>query len=261
MTHRRWRVGLVLVALYAVVAVATHRLDLGAPRPLYDGFAPPPPYRWVKPPPALAAGNQPPQAADRTIPVTAQGSEAANASTTDAQVIVTLPQGALAAHDADTAVALKLTPLDPATLPALPNGLRSVSNAYQVGMAYQPSQAAVTQVAASAIVALTAASQGDTLLYSPDGRAWQTIASRPFGATNGLTGPLQGAGYYLVTASPSVTTTSTSVPGKGNSHGGPVALAIGGTIVVVAAGAAVNRMVKNRARRKRRRARDRRKNR
>lgn len=233
---RSWRAGLALVGVYAVAAVATHRLALDGTRPLFDGFAPRAPYRWVKPPPELAAGNMPPQPVERTIPLGAQGNDPANASTADAQFIVTLPSSAVAAHPPDTALGLKVTPLDAGTLGPLPPERTIVSNAYQVEIAYQPSQEAVTQVAASATVALTANSLGDVLLYSPDGQAWQEINSRAFGATDGLTGQFRGAGYYLITASPKATASTTIAPSPGKATSGSPVVAI---VVAVFAGAAV----------------------
>jgi hypothetical protein len=230
-----WRAGLALAAAYGAVAFATGLLATGGDRPLFDGFAPRAPYRWVRPPPELAPTNQPPQSAERTIPLAEQGSEAANASTTDAQIILTLPGGSVPAHPPDTAVALRLTPLDAGTLAPLPPGLRAVANAYQVAMAYQPSGTEVSNVAPAAILALTANTRGDVLLYSPDGQSWQQTPSRPFGGTDGLTGSFRGPGYYLVTASPAVRATTT--PGGGGSGTGSSILVA--AVVALAAGAVV----------------------
>lgn len=229
-----WRTGLALAAAYGAVAVATGVLVTGADRPLFDGFAPRAPYRWVKPPPELASTNQPPQSAERTIPLTEQGSEAANASTTDAQIILTLPGGSIPPHPPDTAIALRLTPLDPGTLAPLPPGLRAVANAYQVALAYQPSGTTVSGVAPAAILALTANTRGDVLLYSPDGQSWQQAPSRPFGGTDGLTASFRGPGYYLVTASPAVRATTT--PDGGGGTGSSILTA---AVVALAAGAVV----------------------
>lgn len=196
--------GLALALLYAVVAAVTHVLVPEAGRPLFDGFAPPPPYNYVSPPPELAAGNFPAQPARTAVTLGEGGSEAINVSTPDAQAIVTLPAGAIAAHPPDTSVAVELIPQAPATLGPVPPDLRPVGNVYQLGLTYQPSGTAVAAVAPSVTVALTGATQGDTLLYSPDGQAWQTVPARPFGNTHGMTGPAQGPGRYLVAASPAV---------------------------------------------------------
>lgn len=239
MTRRRWGVGLALLAFYAVVAVATHGLSSRGGRPLFDGFAPPAPYRWVKPPPEFP-DNQPPTSAERTIPVTGQGSEAANASTTDAQIIVTLPQGAIPGHPPDTAVLLRIVPLDAAAAALLPAGMRAVSNAYQVSIAYQPSQAAVARVDPAAIIALTAASDGDGLLYlAPGSQQWQPVQARSFGNTLGQTGPFHGPGDYVVTASPAVATTTSAAAtaAQRGGSGGAVLVAVGLAAVAAAIGA------------------------
>lgn len=203
------RAGLALALLYAAAAAATGALVPGA-RPLFDGFAPPPPYRYVSPPPELAATNQPPVSARTSVPLGEGGSEAANASTADAQALVTLPAGAVAPHEEDAAVLVALVPRAPGALAPLPPALRPVSNAYQLELSYQPSGAAA-EVGSRAMVALTGATLGDTLLFSADGAAWQVVeGARPFGHTHGMTGPAQGPGYYLVAASPAVTPPTTS---------------------------------------------------
>ena len=243
MTSALRRTGLALAVLYAVVAAVTSVVAAGVGRPLFDGFAPPVPYRYVNPPPELAADNEPPQSAETTITLEEGGSEAANASTTDAQVIVALPTGAIPANPPDTAVDLRLVPLAPEGLGPLPPDLRAVSNAYQLVLTYQPSGSPVTTVATSATIALTGASQGDTLLYSADGREWRTTAARPFGNTHGMTGPVQGAGYYLVAASPAVTTTT--VAGTGGGSGG-AAIGVTAVVALAAMGVAAYSMMKRR---------------
>jgi hypothetical protein len=237
---RRWEAGAVLVVAYAVVAAVTHGLaPFAAGRPLYDGFAPPPPYRWVKPPPEFAAGNTPPQPAQRSLPLGSGGSEATNASTNDAQIIVGLPTGAVAAHPPDTSVTLTITPLDAATVAPLPPGQQAVSNAYSVTLAYQPSQAAVTTLTntTGATIALTAALSGENLLYSADGHQWTKADSRPFGNTHGLTSTFLGPGYYVVTAPPTATTTTAGAGGGGRAGAVVgVVLLVGVVVVALAAG-------------------------
>lgn len=193
--------GAASVALYVLAAVLTGRLP-GGGRPLFDGFAPPAPYRWVSPPPELVSTNERPEQAERNVPLTAEGNEATNASTSDAQVIVTLPTGAIPPNGDDTTVRLRLLPLDPATLAPLPDGLRPASNVYRVTLDYQPSGETVTAIAPGPAVALTGAVQATQLLYSPDGSAWGQAQARPFGNTHGYTGPFLGPGFYIVVAPP-----------------------------------------------------------
>lgn len=234
MTPGLRRAGWALVGLYVAVAAATPG------RPLFDGFAPPAPYRWVKPPPETAAGNQRPESAERNVPLGEQGSEATNASTPDAQVIVTLPTGAIPARPPDTTVTLRLTPHDAATLASVPAPLRVVSNAYQLTLVYQPSGTPVAQLGANASIALTAASQGDGLHFSADGTRWQGVPGvRPFGATHGMVGPVQGDGYYVVTASPAVSATTTTHASAGPDGGRDSGRAVAVAAVAAAAVAGV----------------------
>ena len=226
---RLWWAGGGAVLLYVAVAIVT------GGRPLFDGFAPPVPYRWVNPPPEFAAGNQPPEAAERTVPLTAEGNEATNASTTDAQIIVTLPTATVPANPPDTAILLKLTPLDAATLAPLPEGLKAHSNAYQVTMTFQPSGTPVTGIKTGPAVAMTASGTSTKLLFSADGRGWQEIPGRPFGSTQGLTGGFNGPGYYLVAAPPSATPTTTApAGGSGGAAGVVVGVAALGAVGVAA---------------------------
>ena len=74
MTRRqgRWRrrltVGVGLVGVYLVAAVATMALSDRPFRPLFDGLAPPVPYQWVNPPGENARDNVAPSAAGRESP-------------------------------------------------------------------------------------------------------------------------------------------------------------------------------------------------
>lgn len=243
--------GPALALLYVAVAAATGALLPGA-RVLFDGFAPPPPYNYVSPPPELASSNFPPRPARTSVVLdAATGTAAVNVSTEDAQALVTLPAGAIAPNAEDTAVAVELLPLAPSGLGALPPDLRPVGNAYQLGLAYQPSGTAVGTVATGATVALTGATPGDTLLFSADGQSWQRVAGRPFGSTHGMTGPVQGPGYYLVAASPAVTVPTTAGGGGGRGGGGTASLVVGVVLVAVGLGGWVAYLVQ----RKRERAR------
>ena len=263
MTARVRRAGVAAFIVYAVVAAATALLAGRATRPLFDGFAPPPPYRWVNPPPEFAAGNQAPDRAERTVPLGGQGSDATNASTSDTQVILTLPPGAIAAHPPDTSVQLKLVPLDPGTLPApLPAGLKAAGNAYQVTLVDQPSGTPVVSLATPAsappTIALTAAITGDTLLFSTDGRQWQTVPSRPFGSTHGLTATFTQPGYFLVAYDATKATTTTAPSsGTGGGSGGFVAALVASVVVAgaCAVGFAAYRRRKEKQRQKKRSAR------
>lgn len=232
--------GPALALFYVAVAVGTSALTAGR-RPLFDGFAPPVPYNWSKPPPEFAAGNFPPRAGSQSVALTAGGSEPVNASTEDAQAILTLPAGAVRGDPTESGIEVRLTPLDASTLAPPPPDLKVVSNAYLVAITYAPSQAPLNELASlappasPATIALTAATPGDTLLFSVDGRGWQTVPSRPFGNTNGLVAPLRSPGYYVVAASPAVHAPSATVvpPGGGGSSPAAMAGAAAAAVVVI----------------------------
>ncbi|MDP1805974.1 MAG: hypothetical protein Q8K72_12455, partial [Acidimicrobiales bacterium] len=175
-----------LVLLYVVVAAMTAQLSSRPVLPLFNGFAPPTPYAWVNPPPELAGDNVVPKPVERDVSLAADGVAATNAATDDAQAIVGLDMGSVAASPPDTAVKVRIIPEDAGALGALPAGLRAVSNAYRVEMAYVPSGTSVERLAVPGTVALTAAETGDRMLFSPDGQAWQEVTFRPYGQDHGV---------------------------------------------------------------------------
>ena len=179
---RAGRAGVGLTVLYVVVAFVTAHLSSRPVLPLFDGFAPPVPYKWVTPPPEMAAGNTVPQPVERQFPVGPDGVSASNASSDDAQIIVGLDNGSVPASPPasppNTGIAVRMVPIDPATLGPLPSGLRAVSNAYQVVLTYLPSQTPLGRLAVKGTVALTAGDTGDRMLYSADGKTWEERAFR-----------------------------------------------------------------------------------
>lgn len=201
MTTQVARAGVVLALLYAVVALVTSALSSRPVLPLFDGFAPPVPYNWVTPPLEVAAANTVPTPFEREFPLGPDGSDATNASTEDAQVIVGLDKGSVAPRPPDTAVKVAVVPMDASRLGQLPPGLRPVSNAYQVVLSYVPSQEIISSLAVKGTVALTAAEAGDRLLYSPDGAQWQERLFKPYGQDNGLFTDFEAGGYFVVASS------------------------------------------------------------
>lgn len=197
--HRSLGAGLILSLLYVVIALGTEHLSDQPLRPLFDGFITPQAYRWVKPPPGLEKDNKQPSEKVVDVALDATGSPPTNAATDDGQAIAGLDTGSVPAHFPDTVVRLMVKPVDPATLGPLPAGLRPESNAYDVTMTYQPSKTAVSNLAKPGTIALTAAAPVDALLFSVDGKEWQTIEARPFGdpTVYGQFAPLAGTGYYL----------------------------------------------------------------
>lgn len=197
-TARTAGLGAALLVVYVVVAAATSTWAPGRMRPLFDGFGSHPgQYNWVNPPREFAEGNQRPESARTEVEFDGAASAAASAAGSDGQALAALVPGALAANGPDTGATLRLEPVDPGRLGALPAGLRAEGNAYLVAIDYEPSGTDVTTLATPGTVGLTSAAPADTLLYSPDGRAWVTRPAKPLTGNNGLTGPLDAAGYYL----------------------------------------------------------------
>lgn len=194
------RRGLALAGLYLTVLAATV-VWAGTPlRPLFDGLAPPPPYRWVDPPKGFA-DNQRPAAVRSEIPLDpALGSLQVDTATSDYQATVTLKRGSVPPKPPDTAVLVDIRPLDPATLGPFPDGLRPISNAYRVELTYRPSGDPVPPLPVPGLVALTAATEGRGLLRSEDGRTWEPLASRAYGADHGQFSQLVSGGYFVVVA-------------------------------------------------------------
>lgn len=208
-----------LALLYVLVAALTAQLSSRPVLPLFDGFAPPTPYSWVSPPPERAGDNVVPKPVERDLPLAADGVAATNATTDDAQAIVGLDKGSVPASPPDTAVKVRIIPGDAGALAPLPAGLRAVSNAYRVELAYVPSGTAVTRLAVKGTVALTAADTGDRMLFSPDGQAWQEVTFRPYGQDHGVFTELETPGWFVVASSAAATT-------AGGSGGGSDALRV-----------------------------------
>ena len=200
--RRPLALGLAAGALYAVVAVSTLLLADRPLLPLFDGLAPPPPYRWVKPPPELASSNEQPASITREAPLGPEGSPFLNVTPEDAQAVVVMEAGAVAANPPDTSVRVAVTPHDSGTLGGLPPGLTAVSNAYEVAITYQPSGAVPTlRAGVASSVALTAAGFSDVMLYSPDGASWTRRPDpEPLLGGHGLKATLEAPGYFLVTS-------------------------------------------------------------
>jgi hypothetical protein len=192
------RAGAGLALLYVAVAVVTAQLSSRPVLPLFDGFAPPTPYAWVNPPPERAADNVAPRSVEQEFPLGPDGVAASNAATADAQAILGLDNGSVPARAPDTAVRARVTPVDALTLGPLPPGMRVVSNAYRVELAYVPSQTPVERLARPGTIALTGGDTADRLLYSADGRTWEERTFRPYGQDHGLFTELDAVGWFVL---------------------------------------------------------------
>ncbi len=137
-TDRRWLAWGFAAA--GLVLAASLFVQHGVPvRLFFDGLIPPEPYRWVRPPANLAATNRAPLPAEGDIPLTAAGSEARSVPTGDGQAIVIFSKDGVAPREGESSLRVKVTPLDPATLPTAPATRRIDGNAYRIEAVYAAS--------------------------------------------------------------------------------------------------------------------------
>jgi len=222
-----------LALLYVVVAALTAQLSSRPVLPLFDGFAPPTPYAWVNPPPERAGDNVVPKPVERDFTLGPDGAPASNAATDDAQAIVGLNAGSVPANPGDTGVKVRIIPGDAGALAPLPEGLRAVSNAYRVELAYTPSETPVTRLPTAGTMAMTGADRGDRMLYSADGQAWREVAFRPYGQDHGVFPELEAPGWFVVAASPAVA--AAGGDGESSDVGRTLLLVLAGVVPIVGA--------------------------
>jgi hypothetical protein len=191
-------IGIVVVYLAAVLVTGVLRHD-GA-RPLFDGFAPPPSYKFVDPPPFFASGNVPPGDVARAIALGPSGSAAAGVGTPDGQFVIDLPRDAIAPRAGATSAAVKITPVAPKRLAAVPGGSRADGNVYRLDVTYQPTGDRVIGFARPGTMLVETPELASAVLHSSDGAAWTAIAARS-AAPNGLSmsAELKAPGYYVAT--------------------------------------------------------------
>jgi hypothetical protein len=209
-------VGLALVALYALVAALTGLLGAHRVRPLFDTIGPAPPYQWVNPPPQFAAGNVKPKPMTYDIPLAQTKTTPLGVSSSEAQLVLNLPAGAIPAHGADTTVHIVITPLDPATLAPLPPqlGLRPDGNAYRAELTYKPSGQPVDNITSPGNVFVVVPLPGHGIAFSPDGTSWQLLDSQPVGGQSAMGAVFRQPGYYMGAAKPSAATQTTKKGGS-----------------------------------------------
>jgi hypothetical protein len=194
----RLRAGVGLGVLYAAVVLATS-VTTGHPvRPLFDGAGTSTPYKWVKPPWYVGNTNVKPKPGSQDIPFEDGTSPLVGVNSTDSQIILNLPRGALPAHAGDTAVRATFTPLDPKKLAQPGPRLRPDGNAYRVEMTYQPSGAPVGQTTTSGNVIMIVPDEAKDILYSVDGTSWDALPTHMLGDPNTVGSAFNKPGYYLV---------------------------------------------------------------
>lgn len=198
MRRRSLVVGAALLGVYLVAIVVTVGLRSDHVRPLYDGFAPPPSYRWVDPPPFFASGNVEPTAVTTSIKLGRDGSAPAGVATPDGQFVINLGGGAVAPRSGAKRVAVKITPVAPDQLGAVPSGLRPNGNAYRIDMTYEPGHSKVERLARPGTLVVEIPELGRDLFTSRPGARWSVVDAQPVPPRQlSLTAPLETPGDYL----------------------------------------------------------------
>jgi MYXO-CTERM domain-containing protein len=195
-------VGAALLGLYLVTLALTVGLRSDHVRPLYDGFAPPPSYRWVDPPAFFASGNVEPKPVTTTIKLGRDGSEPAGIATPDGQFVLNLGRGAVRPSFGAASVTVKVTPVTPSALPAVPSGLRPNGNVYRVEMTYETGKK-VTRLARAGNVVMEIPELGNGIffgrhLHGHSSDPWTKLPSRAVPPRQlSVTTFIEDPGYYL----------------------------------------------------------------
>ena len=194
---RRWVscVGVTASALYLIA------LTMGWLHPvllLYDGPAPLPPYRWVSPPRDAAADNQRPASGTAVVTLGVLESMPGDASTEDEQAVISFAEGTFAKRSHESAVKVRLTPIDPLTVAPPPKGLRFDGNAYRIVAVYPASggQAGLTK---HAIVVLRYPLHATVMLRSSRA-AWASLPTTRFGESQQLAANTDQLGVFVAAA-------------------------------------------------------------
>ncbi len=138
------------------------------------------PYRYVVAPAGVTSAG-PPEPGASTQPIGRPGF----AGTTDNQMQLTLPAGALPPRAGEQGVRVALDQQDPALLPALPRGFEPEGNVYRVSLTYAASGAEVTRLAVPAPLGLTAPAAPTGVLQLV-GERWQPVPYTPVAADEGF---------------------------------------------------------------------------
>jgi hypothetical protein len=215
--RRPYAVGFALLAVYAVVCVATLRSTGNAVRPLFEGIGPAAPYRWVNPPKEFEPGNIAPERSSSDVELRPDGSQAAGLLSSDSQLVLNVPKGAVAARPGDSTVSFGFDPVDPAQLANVDEPLRAAGNAYLVDITYKPSGEAAGTLAAPADLLLITPEPADAILFSPDGQSWTRLeSSKHEPGSGGVSASFTEPGYYLAgTSRPAASAVGSADQGYG----------------------------------------------
>jgi hypothetical protein len=233
--------GLLCVTAYLGLAALSGHLSPLARGPLLDGIGPPQDYRWVSPPPDLAAGNELPSSGLFHIPLDPNGSRAEAFVTSDNQVTVVVPQGAIAKKAGQTEVRLTIDPVDPATLGPPGAGMTIFGNAYWLDATYQPSgdrAKLVFPLDAVLIYPVTPNLHASVhqLTTSPDGQTWTAQEGSDSLAQQQAEGPVPELGYVMVTGEAGASPVTPSGGSGGSSNTAIILIVLAACVGLVGIG-------------------------
>ena len=205
MRRRRIAGGVVIAALYVVVAQLSFHSGLVPVRPLYDGTTKVQPYRWVNPPIDLKQGNQAPSSATGTFSIGPKHAPPINLNTDDAQVSVIFPPDGITPMAGQTQVKIEIKPLDPATVASPPAGYDFDGNAYAITGTYVPSGKPIE--IPNAVCDLNNANACSTIvlryafnatkMFVLNGRTWSEVKSQTAGAALQIYGISDQLGTFV----------------------------------------------------------------
>jgi len=233
--------GMAVVAAYVGLAAWSGSISPLARGPLLDGIGPVQAYRWVSPPPELASTNVEPSSLTKKLPLTPNGNRGASLVSSDSQITVVLPTGAIGARAGDSAVRIDLTPGDPAKLAPLGGGLDAFGNSYRIEATYLPSGTEVRGLGAQIDVILvypvttTLHSTSHELLASTTGERWKPLNSNDAITAQQVEALTSELGYVVVggVVSPLPITNSPSASGGGAGNAVAIGLLAGAGVCLL----------------------------
>jgi hypothetical protein len=224
--NRRAIWGLAVIAAYVAVAIGMP----GSPsRPLFDISPVQQAYRWVNPPPLFAQGNLKPDGTTHDLILGGVGSDAASIATADGQAAIVLKEGTFPPRKGETVVAIKIDPLDPATIGPPPSGLRYDGNAYRFIAAYKKSGAEATMAQPGTVVLSFPIVA--TKLLRRDGTVWTDLKANPVSTSRQIFATTRQLGVFVAAGPP----LDASTPSKGKFPAALV-ISIGAAVAAVIAG-------------------------
>jgi hypothetical protein len=226
-----------LAAFLALAWISATWSPLGR-GPVLDGLGPLAPYRWVSPPPGVP-DEGPPQGATFELVVDDEGSEPDVVFTPDDQVTLVMDRGAVGPAAGRRSVTIEVTPLDPATLGALPGDLRPFGNAVRIDVPEIERFDGQVDVVLLYPETITFHATRHEILWSPDGTDWRPLDTTDTRATQQAQATLEAPGNVVVGAVPvphPLAPASPSGTDGGEGSGTPILIVVAGAVVLIAIG-------------------------